>query len=112
LLDYHHAPHRKATSGKPGQGGHRNGADGKSLTLSVPNGTVVKTPAGEVLADLENQLVDAWPERLALEQRRAHPPVRVGPQVVGDVVAWLRASYRLPWLCGGGCTAAFGVTRC
>ena len=52
LLDYHHAPHRKATSGKPGQGGHRNGADGKSLTLSVPNGTVVKTPAGEVLADL------------------------------------------------------------
>ena len=52
LLDYHHAPHRKATSGKPGQGGHRSGADGKTLTLPVPNGTVIKTPSGEVLADL------------------------------------------------------------
>ncbi len=52
LLDYHHAPHRKATSGKSGQGGHRSGADGKTLTLLVPNGTVVKSRDGEVLADL------------------------------------------------------------
>jgi len=52
LLDYHHAPHRRATSGKPGQGGHRSGADGRDLVLPVPNGTVVRTPAGQVLADL------------------------------------------------------------
>jgi GTPase len=52
LLDYHHAPHRKATSGKPGQGGHRSGADGQDLVLPVPDGTVVKTAGGEVLADL------------------------------------------------------------
>ncbi len=52
LLDYHHAPHRKATSGKPGQGGHRSGADGQDLVLLVPDGTVVKSPSGEVLADL------------------------------------------------------------
>src|SRR5437763_14162961 len=52
LLDYHHAPHRRATSGKAGQGGHRNGASGEDLLLSVPEGTVVKTPTGEVLADL------------------------------------------------------------
>src|SRR5690349_13284368 len=52
LLDYHHAPHRKATSGKPGQGGHRSGADGNDLVLSVPDGTVVKSADGEVLADL------------------------------------------------------------
>src|SRR6476659_454084 len=38
LLDYHHAPHRKATSGGQGQGGHRSG-------------TVVKSASGEVLAD-------------------------------------------------------------
>ncbi|MGN6246080.1 MAG: GTPase ObgE [Motilibacteraceae bacterium] len=52
LLDYHHSPHRRATSGRPGQGSHRNGADGEDLVLSVPNGTVVSTPDGEVLADL------------------------------------------------------------
>jgi GTP-binding protein len=52
LLDYHHTPHRSATNGKPGQGGHRSGAEGKDLVLPVPNGTVVKTARGEVLADL------------------------------------------------------------
>ena len=52
LLDYHHTPHRRATNGKPGQGGHRSGAEGKDLILAVPNGTVVKTARGEVLADL------------------------------------------------------------
>ncbi|HEU4675705.1 MAG TPA: GTPase ObgE [Motilibacteraceae bacterium] len=52
LLDYHHAPHRRATSGRPGQGSHRNGADGEDLVLPVPNGTVVSTEDGEQLADL------------------------------------------------------------
>jgi GTP-binding protein len=52
LLEYHHSPHRKATSGKPGEGGHRSGADGQDVVLAVPNGTVVKSAAGEVLADL------------------------------------------------------------
>ncbi len=52
LLDYHRGPHRRATSGRQGQGGHRNGADGEDLVLRVPDGTVVKTPDGEVLADL------------------------------------------------------------
>ncbi len=52
LLDYHHLPHRKATNGKPGQGGNRSGAEGKGLVLTVPNGTVVRTAVGEVLADL------------------------------------------------------------
>lgn len=42
LLEYHHSPHRKATSGKPGAGGHRSGADGGDLVLPVPDGTVVK----------------------------------------------------------------------
>ncbi|AXI77541.1 GTPase ObgE [Peterkaempfera bronchialis] len=52
LLDYHHAPHRKATNGKPGAGGHRSGADGQDLVLPVPDGTVVMDAHGEVLADL------------------------------------------------------------
>src|SRR6476620_1471277 len=52
LLDYHHSPHRKALNGRPGAGDERNGADGDDLVLPVPEGTVVKDAAGEVLADL------------------------------------------------------------
>ena len=52
LLEYHHRPHRKATNGKPGAGGNRTGALGRDLVLPVPDGTVVLSPSGEVLADL------------------------------------------------------------
>jgi GTP-binding protein len=52
LLDYHHSPHRKAGHGKPGMGGHRSGADGEDLVLPVPEGTVVASLDGEVIADL------------------------------------------------------------
>ncbi|MFI6521093.1 GTPase ObgE [Spirillospora sp. NPDC050679] len=52
LLDYHRRPHRKATNGRPGQGGHRTGANGEDVVLPVPDGTVVKNRKGEVLADL------------------------------------------------------------
>ena len=52
LLEFHHGPHRKAGNGKPGQGGHRNGAEAEDIVLRVPSGTVVTTAGGEVLADL------------------------------------------------------------
>ncbi|MEU8569845.1 GTPase ObgE [Streptomyces pathocidini] len=52
LLDYHHSPHRKATNGKPGEGGNRSGKDGTDLVLPVPDGTVVLDKRGNVLADL------------------------------------------------------------
>ncbi len=52
LLDYHFHPHQKATSGKPGAGDMRNGAQGVTLELPVPNGTVVLDQDGTVLADL------------------------------------------------------------
>jgi GTP-binding protein len=52
LLEYHNRPRRKATGGKQGQGSNKNGASGGDLLLTVPNGTVVKTLGGEVLADL------------------------------------------------------------
>ena len=52
LLDYHHSPHRKAANGRPGAGDERNGADGDDLVLSVPDGTVVTTGDGVVIADL------------------------------------------------------------
>ena len=42
LLDFHHSPHRKSTDGKKGAGDFNNGAEGKDLILSVPNGTVIK----------------------------------------------------------------------
>ncbi|MFG2091220.1 MULTISPECIES: GTPase ObgE [unclassified Spirillospora] len=51
LLEYHRRPHRKAGNGRPGQGGHRTGADGGDVVLPVPDGTVVKA-GEEVLADL------------------------------------------------------------
>jgi GTPase len=52
LLDFHHSPHRRATNGTLGYGDFCNGKEGKDLILSVPNGTVVKDFAGNVLADL------------------------------------------------------------
>jgi GTP-binding protein len=52
LIDYHHESRRKAANGTPGRGDHRSGAHGASLVLPVPNGTIVSTAAGEVLADL------------------------------------------------------------
>ncbi len=52
LLDFHRRPLRRAGDGKAGAGGHRNGAKGADLVVSVPDGTVVKDADGEVLADL------------------------------------------------------------
>ena len=52
LLEYHHRPHRVATSGGSGAGDYRNGSKGEDLTLPVPVGTVVKDASGKILADL------------------------------------------------------------
>jgi GTP-binding protein len=52
LLDFHFRPHLKADNGKGGSGNNKDGADGADLTLRVPDGTVVQTRDGEVLADL------------------------------------------------------------
>ena len=52
LLDYHHRPHRRAENGTQGMGGNRTGKQGEDLVLAVPDGTVVKTTGGQVLADL------------------------------------------------------------
>jgi GTP-binding protein len=52
LLDFHFRPHVRAENGKGGQGGNRHGANGADLVLRVPDGTVVQTSDGEVLADL------------------------------------------------------------
>jgi GTP-binding protein len=52
LLDFHFRPHVKAENGKGGAGSNRDGANGADLVVKVPDGTVVLTPDGEVLADL------------------------------------------------------------
>ena len=52
LLDYHRSPHRRADKGRPGAGDERDGARGADLILPVPDGTVVSTSDGTMLADL------------------------------------------------------------
>jgi GTPase len=52
LLDFHRRPVRKAGNGKQGSGSNRSGAAGEDLVVKVPNGTVVLTSDGDVLADL------------------------------------------------------------
>ncbi|HEY5519011.1 MAG TPA: GTPase ObgE, partial [Cellulomonas sp.] len=52
LLEFHHSPHKHAASGSQGMGDYRQGATGEELILGVPDGTVVKSKDGEVLADL------------------------------------------------------------
>src|SRR5688572_22412848 len=52
LLDFHLRAQLWAENGKGGSGNNKDGADGADLTLRVPDGTVVQTLSGEVLADL------------------------------------------------------------
>ena len=52
LLDFHFRPRLKAANGTGGAGGNRQGATGADLIVKVPDGTVVRTADGEVLADL------------------------------------------------------------
>jgi GTP-binding protein len=52
LLEFHHSPHKHAASGSQGMGDYRQGATGEDLILGVPDGTVVKSKDGEILADL------------------------------------------------------------
>lgn len=52
LLEYHHRPHQRATSGDFGKGDMRHGSRGEDLVLPVPDGTVVRSADDTVLADL------------------------------------------------------------
>jgi GTP-binding protein len=52
LLAFRDHPHRRAPSGTHGSGQKRHGARGDDLVVSVPEGTVVRTRDGDVLADL------------------------------------------------------------
>ncbi|MER7280109.1 GTPase ObgE [Dactylosporangium sp. NPDC000244] len=52
LLDFHFHPHQKARNGNGGAGNDRDGANGETLELRVPDGTVVQTIDGDVIADL------------------------------------------------------------
>lgn len=52
LLEFHHSPHRRATKGKPGMGGHKDGAHGQDIILKVPVGTVVYEKDGTQITDL------------------------------------------------------------
>jgi GTP-binding protein len=52
LLDFHFRPHVKAPNGGGGMGANRDGGNGSDLVLKVPDGTVVQTTDGVVLADL------------------------------------------------------------
>ncbi|WP_281690300.1 GTPase ObgE [Pseudonocardia thermophila] len=52
LLDFHYRPHAVAKNGAPGQGRFQNGANAEDLELRVPDGTVVFSADGDLLADL------------------------------------------------------------
>jgi GTPase len=52
LLAFRDHPHRRAASGTHGSGKRRHGAAGEDLNVPVPEGTVVRTRGGDVLADL------------------------------------------------------------
>ena len=52
LLGFRDHPHRRAPSGTHGGGRQKHGARGEDLVVKVPEGTMVKSREGEVLADL------------------------------------------------------------
>ena len=97
LLDYHRSPHRRAGHGTQGMGSNRNGAVGHDVVLPVPDGTVVKSPTGAVIADMVGpgtRLVAAAGGRgglgnaaLASSRRKAPGFALLGePGDAGDVV--------------------------
>jgi GTP-binding protein len=59
LIAFKDHPHRAAASGTHGQGKRKHGKGGGDLVVAVPEGTVVKSQDGEVLADLVN-VGDRW----------------------------------------------------
>ncbi len=52
LLDYRYRPLISAGRGTHGRGGNMTGARGEDAVIRVPPGTVVRTEAGEIIADL------------------------------------------------------------
>lgn len=101
LLDYHRRPHRTSESGTPGMGDSRHGASAADVELRVPVGTVVSTPQGSVIADLNEpglRVVVAPGGRgglgnqaLATPKRRAPGFALLGtPGFDGDVVIELK----------------------
>jgi GTP-binding protein len=54
LLAFADHPHRRGEDGAHGSGKRRNGRAGGDLVVRVPEGTVVKTRDGDVLADLSS----------------------------------------------------------
>ncbi len=52
LIDYHRESHRNAGNGTQGMGDHKSGSNGGTVVLPVPNGTIVSTLDGVLLADL------------------------------------------------------------
>jgi len=52
LIAFRDHPHRRAGSGAHGSGKRRHGATGADLVVPVPEGTIVRTRDGSVLADL------------------------------------------------------------
>lgn len=52
LLSFRDHPHRRAESGTHGSGQRRHGKNGQDLVVPVPEGTIVRTLEGEILADL------------------------------------------------------------
>lgn len=52
LLSFKDHPHRSAVAGTHGKGKGRDGANGADVLVEVPEGTVVRSLSGEVLADL------------------------------------------------------------
>jgi GTPase len=55
LLAFKDYPHREATSGKHGSSKTKHGASGNDIKVRVPEGTIVKDRAGNILADLNVQ---------------------------------------------------------
>ncbi len=52
LIAFRDHPHRRATSGVHGSGKRKHGARGDDLVVAVPEGTVVRSRDGDLLADL------------------------------------------------------------
>ncbi len=87
LIAFEDHPHRRAGDGTHGSGKRRHGKGGEDLVVPVPEGTLVRSPEGDLIADLVRGRPvlggSRWQGRARQRQVPHEPPACTGVRRAG-----------------------------